>query len=103
MKQENKMVKTIPPADRLFHGITKDQATSMISDAEERITNLMVHLHQKEEPLKEAQQLYMDAKQEYDAIEFKINCDKLILDSLSKYKNNLKSGAELRTLRASSH
>lgn len=83
--------------------LTQSHASTIIVDAESRISTNMVKLQQLTEPLKEAEELWRQAKLEYDTVKAKLDEDTALLDLMTRYKNGLSEKKGLRVLRSESH
>ena len=75
----------------------------IIADAQERITKNLVLLQQREAPLKEAEEMYNIVKSEYDVIQNRLTFNKLILESVSRFKNGIPQTKGFRVLRGNCH
>jgi len=87
-----------------FYALTlnESQTAKLISNIEAEITELMNQLNEKLTPLKEAEELYTMLKEETDKLQKELDDNKLLLEALSRFKNNDKSNKELRILRTTS-
>jgi hypothetical protein len=97
-------IRLVPRADRIVPGITEGHAATIIDGALERIRQNMVLLSEKEGPMKEAEEYYLLAKKEVDTIKHQLDCDNLLVESFSRFKNKLLDDLKpLRTTRGESH
>jgi len=91
------------PRDFYALNITEDQINKMIKLTEAEMAGQMADLAIKEPPFLEAEQLYLSYKRDFDLIKNALDDNKLLLESLSRFKTNTKSNKEIRVMRTTSH
>jgi hypothetical protein len=79
------------------------QAKDMIDIVEKRIIDTADAVQKLEEPKQKAFEEYEKLQDRYDNLKAKLTADQRLVDSLSRYSNNLKQGVDLRIMRAESH
>lgn len=83
--------------------ISEPQIDKMIQLTETEMAGQMAAISVKEGPFKEAQELYQIYKREFDALTDGLEANKLLLESLSRFKHNTKASKEIRVMRTTSH
>src|SRR5262245_34783537 len=79
------------------------QLDKMISMSETELTHLLEIQQPLSVQMKEAEELFVSAKKEFDAVNDKVNEVKGFLEQLGLMKQNKKSGEHIRVMRATSH
>lgn len=83
--------------------LTENHSIKLISKVEEDVSLQMLILQEKLIPLQEAEQMYMELKREYDELSRELEDNKLLLETLVRFKNDIKENKDIRIMRASSH
>ncbi|HEY4062356.1 MAG TPA: hypothetical protein VGM30_10670 [Puia sp.] len=83
--------------------LTEKQVDKFIEIAEADVAAGLVLLQEKQVPYKEAEQLFIEAKADYDTASTKLSENKLLLEELVRYRNNKRGDKDLRVLRATSN
>lgn len=96
-------MKTIPSTKDFYAlNLTDNQTDKLISKIEADVTQQLTELQSKKEPLSEAEQMYLELKNEVDRISRDLDDNKALLEALIRFKENPRGSKEIRVLRSTS-